>query len=195
MRGKPATPPKLSLSELDAAIGAYIVSNYNARVHREIGAVPSVAWLAEGWLPRMPESLDDLDLLLISVVKPRVVRRDGIHFEGLRYLDETLAAYVGEWVTIRYDPRDLAEVRVFYSNAFLCRAINQEHSDQTISLKDIQAARVTRRRALRGQINERLTHVSDFVPHVVPELPAAAAAAKPTAPVRKPALRVYREDF
>jgi putative transposase len=142
----------------------------------------------------MPESLEDLDLLLISVAKPRVVRRDGIHFEGLRYLDETLAAYVGEWVTIRYDPRDLAEVRVFYSNTFLCRAINQEHSDQTISLKDIKTARVTRRRALRGQINERITQVGDFAPHVVPELPAAAAA-KPTTRVRKPALRLYREEF
>jgi hypothetical protein len=30
---------------------------------------------------------------------------DGIHVQGLRYLDLTLAAYVGERVTIRYDPR------------------------------------------------------------------------------------------
>src|SRR3712207_7225201 len=45
--------------------------------------------------------------------KARRVHRDGIWFQGLRYLDLTLAAYVGEAVTIRYDPRDLAEIRVF----------------------------------------------------------------------------------
>ncbi len=32
--GKPTSPPRLSLSELDAALGAYIVSTYNVRSHR-----------------------------------------------------------------------------------------------------------------------------------------------------------------
>lgn len=48
----------------------------------------------DGWLPRMPNSLEDLDLLLISVAKARTVHRDGIHFQGIRYMDPTLAAYV-----------------------------------------------------------------------------------------------------
>jgi putative transposase len=38
--GKPASPPRLSLAELDAAIGTYIVSTYNARPHRAIGMAP-----------------------------------------------------------------------------------------------------------------------------------------------------------
>ncbi|MGV9748239.1 Mu transposase C-terminal domain-containing protein [Rhodococcus zopfii] len=53
----------------------------------------------------MPDSLEHLDLLLVTVAAPRVVHRDGIHFQGLRYLHTTLAAYVRESVTIRYDPR------------------------------------------------------------------------------------------
>ncbi len=112
--------------------------------------------------PADAQSLEALDLLLIAVATARVVRRDGIHFEGLRYLDATLAAYVGESVTVRYDPRDLAEIRVFHHDRFLCRAINQQHSDQTLSLKDIQTARVARRRELRGQITERVTGIGDF---------------------------------
>ena len=52
----------------------------------------------------MPESLEQLDLLLMQEVRARKVRRDGIHFQGLRYLSLILAAYVGEDVTIRYDP-------------------------------------------------------------------------------------------
>jgi putative transposase len=61
----------------------------------------------------MPESLEQLDLLLMQEVRARKVRRDGIHFQGLRYLSLTLAAYVGEDVTIRFDPRDMGEIRVF----------------------------------------------------------------------------------
>ena len=61
----------------------------------------------------MPDSLEQLDLLLLTVAKARKVHPDGIHFLGLRYLDPTLAAFVGETVTVRYDPRDVAEIRVF----------------------------------------------------------------------------------
>ena len=50
----------------------------------------------------MPDSLDDLDLLLMTVSNPEPCSRDGIHFQGLRYIDPTMAAYVGEAVTIRY---------------------------------------------------------------------------------------------
>ena len=62
----------------------------------------------------MPDSLEQLDLLLLTVAKPRKIHPDGIHFQGLRYLDPVLAAYVGETVIIRYDPRDMAEIRVFH---------------------------------------------------------------------------------
>ncbi len=142
----------------------------------------------------MPNSLEDLDLLLISVAKARTVHRDGIHFQGIRYMDPTLAAYVKEAVTIRYDPRDVAEIRVFYRNRFLCRAVSPEHSGQAITLKDIQAARSRHRRALRGQIRERVTPVADFLsPHVeitIPDAPEPSAAQP-----KKVKLRTYREDL
>ena len=48
----------------------------------------------------MPESLEQLDLLLIHVAKTRRVQQDGIHFQGQCYFDLTLAAYVGEDVLI-----------------------------------------------------------------------------------------------
>lgn len=164
VRGKPATPPRLSLPELDAAIGRYITGTYHVREHRETRTSPRAAWIGDGWLPRMPASLEDLDLLLVMVATPRTVHRDGIHFQGLRYLAPTLADYVREPVTIRYDPRDIAEIRVFHRNRFLCRAISPDHAAETITLKDIQAARAAHRRALRGQINERITKIAGFLP-------------------------------
>lgn len=160
--GKLLNDPKLSLHELDLKIESYIVSNYNQRLHSEINAIPLKLWLGNGWLPNMPTNLEELDMLLIMVAKNRIIRRDGIHFQGLRYMNTTLAAYVGESVTIRYDPRDLAEIRVFYQDRFLCRAIDPKHSGVEITLKDIQTARAQHRKNLTRQINERIARVTEF---------------------------------
>ena len=67
--------------------------------HSETGLAPQQAWIGDGWLPRTAQTLEELDLLLVMVATPRVVHRDGIRFQGLRDLDPTLAAYVGEAVT------------------------------------------------------------------------------------------------
>ena len=75
----------------------------------------------------MPESLEDLDGLLLTVPKNRTVQRDGIHFQGQRYLSPTLAPFVGQTVTIRYDPRDVSEIRVYGHDTFVCVAIDEEH--------------------------------------------------------------------
>jgi putative transposase len=141
----------------------------------------------------MPDSLEDLDLLLVMVAKSRIVRRDGVHFQGLRYIDPTLAAYVGEAVTIRYDPRDIAEMRVFHRNRFLCRAISPEHAGRTVTLKDIQTARARHRRSLRTGINERITRVVDFLPDQNRSSPAPKKAAA-TKPGSSPKLHTYLED-
>ena len=73
----------------------------------------------------MPESLERLDLLLLTVPKACRIHQGGIRFMGLRDIDPTLAAYVGEEVVLRHDPRDMAEIRLFYRDRFLCRAICQ----------------------------------------------------------------------
>ena len=190
VNGKPATPPRLSLSDLDRAITDYIVGVYNARVHGEIGQTPLDAWRGNGFLPRLPESLEDLDLLLVMHAKPRAVRRDGIRFQGLLYSHITLAAYVGEAVTIRYDPRDLSEIRVFHRNQFLCRAVSEEHAGEVLTLKDIQAARRAHRQSLRTSINERVARVADFLP--VPGKPQSDDS-KPPRPQPRTKLRLYRE--
>jgi putative transposase len=112
----------------------------------------------------LPDDLEALDTLLVMVAKPRVVRRDGIHFERLHFLDPTLAAYVGEAVTIRYDPRDMGEIRVFHRNIFLCRAVNTEHANRSVTLKDVQAARSAYRRRLRQEMREKRGRVADLLP-------------------------------
>jgi putative transposase len=137
---------RLSLAELDQAIGVFIRETYNATAHGETGVPPQQRWEAGAFIPRVPDSLEQLDLLLLTVTSPRKVHPDGIHFQSLRYLDPVLAAYVGESVVIRYDPRDMAEIRIFYQDHFLCRAICPDLAGRAVSLKEITAARTARRR-------------------------------------------------
>ncbi len=147
--------PQLTLHDLDTRFRAFVFDVYHARPHSETHVPPQQRWEAEGFLPQMPDSLEQLDLLLLTVAKPRKVRRDGIWFHGMRYMDTTLAAYVGESVILRYDPRDVAEVRVFYQDRFLCRAICQELAGATVPLRDIMRARTRQRRDLRQTLRER----------------------------------------
>ena len=190
---KSPTAPRLSLAELDRTVEAFIVGTYNTRIHSGTGKAPLDDWRGQGFLPRLPDSLEELDLLLVMHAKPRVVQRDGIHFEGLRYVSPTLASHVREPVTIRYDPRDLSEIRVFHRNRFLCRAVSEEHAGATVTLKDIEAARRAHRQQLRTAINERVARVADFLPPHADLSPRVQGAEQPTRPGRVK-LRLYEED-
>ena len=153
--GNRSPQPVLDLAALDQAIGTF-VTYYNERPHRELGVSPRDAWVADGWLPRMPDSLEQLDGLLLTVPKTRVVQRDGIHFQGQRYLAPTLAPFVGHTVTIRYDPRDISEIRVYDRDTFVCVAVDEAHPNLRLSLRDVETARRARRRQLRHIINDRI---------------------------------------
>jgi len=111
--GTPDEKTLLTLSACETQLRKFILDEYHQRPHSETGLSPQARWAAGGFLPRFPASLEQLDLLLLTVPKSRKVRQDGIHFQGFRYLDLTMAAYVGEQVIIRYDPLDMAEIRVY----------------------------------------------------------------------------------
>ena len=188
--GSPMVTPSLTLPELIRRFRTFVLDDYHQQLHSETGMAPRARWERGGFLPRLPDSLEQLDLLLLTVAKPRKVHQDGIHFQGFRYLDLTLAAYVGETVTIRYDPQDLAEIRVFYRERFLCRAVCQELAGHTISLQEIVHARTQRWRSLREQLDERAALVETLlgVHQEPPEAPA------PEPPSTGPRLKRYANE-
>jgi putative transposase len=153
----------LSLTELDQQLRTFLLLTYHEREHSETRQRPKARWEQGGFLPRMPDSLEQLDLLLLSVPRARKVHPDGIRFQGYRYLDTTLAAFVGESVMLRYDPRDIAEIRVFHHGQFLCRAICPELAGTTIPLRDVIRARNRRRRELRGVLRDRAKTVEELL--------------------------------
>ena len=144
----------LSLSDFQLKLEQFILTQYHQTPHRQTKQTPYERWLGKGFLPQLPESLEQLDRLLMSVPKKRKVHRDGIYFKQLRYMNTMFSDFVGEEVMIRYDPRDLAEIRVFYEEKFLCVAVCQDIADLVISLKDIKKARGKTRRELRQIIQQ-----------------------------------------
>jgi putative transposase len=201
--GTPNEKTLLTLSDFEAQLRKFILDEYHHRPNSETGVPPQTRWAAGGFLPRLPESLEQLDLLLLTVPKTRKVRQDGIHFQGLCYLDLTLAAFVGEQVIIRYDPLDVAEIRVFHRDKFLCRAICHELAGETITLREIIKSRNHRRRSLRQTIEERSRVVESLLEaHRGTETVEVPSPVNDTTiPIRKgtahenaPRLKLYRNE-
>jgi putative transposase len=167
----------LTLEALDAHFQNWLLNDYHQRDQAEINSAPQARWEAGGFLPRMPESLEQLDLLLLHVAKTRRVQQDGIHFQGQRYFDTNLAAYVGEDVTIRYNPRDLAVIRVFYEGRFICSAVCREFAETHVSLKDVIQARRAQRKRVREAITDRISAVEALQEE---KKPASSMPAKPS---------------
>jgi len=189
--GQAPALPTLTLPVLEARMRSFLLDVYQQRTHSGIKHAPQQRWEAGGFVPHLPESLAHLDLLLLTVAKPRRVRQDGIHFQGFRYFATTLAAYVGEDIIVRYDPRDMAAIRVYQHDTFLCSAVCQELAGQTISLKDIVQARTQRRRQLQTHLHDRAAVVELLLDaHQVPDGPGPLPSDTPPAP----RLKRYTDD-
>lgn len=180
-KGSTEVKATLTLAAFEQRFRTWLLEDYHQRIHEETTCKPAERWEAGGFVPRMPKSLEQLDLLLLTVSKTRRVQQDGIRFQGYRYIDPTLAGYVREDVVIRYDPADLAEVRVFHQEQFICRAICSELAGQTISLKEIQKARAERRKQVKEGLSTREALVEQYLSVHQQEAP------KPEAQTKEPA--------
>lgn len=156
-------PPQLTLDAFDDRLRHFLLNTYHESVHSMTGQKPQAMWRNSGFLPHMPQSLEQLDLLLATVPRTRRVRQEGIRLHNLWYFDLNLSAYIGEEVVIRFDPRDLAEIRVYHDQTFVCRAICHELAGTTTSLKEIQRQRNARRRQLQREIKTRQIVVDAYL--------------------------------
>jgi putative transposase len=184
IKGKPVSLAALDLSGFDAQFERFLHERYHRHPHGGTGQPPLQRWQAGGFLPMLPESRQQLDLLLLHANQSRKVHCDGIRFHARRYIDPTLAAFVGEQVHILYDPRDVAEIAVYYENQFVCRAICQELAAQSLTLEEIRKARRTVREERQQDIKEAKT------------LLAGQTAAEPDPGTRRgrPRLKRYAND-
>ena len=89
--GELLSEPTLTLNAFEEHFVRFLLEEYHLRLSQDLTQPPRELWETDGFLPRMPESLEELDLLLLTVAKTRRIRRDGIHFQNLRYVDPTLS--------------------------------------------------------------------------------------------------------
>jgi putative transposase len=164
----------LTLEQLEQRFKAWMLTEYMTRKHSETNMAPKERWESFPFVPRMPDSIEQLDLLLLTVAKTRRVRRDGIRFSGFRYFDVSLSGYVGEDVTIRFDPRDLSQILVYSSNTLICRASCFELSGQIVTLKEVRQARNHEAKIQKQRLRDLLATAEKHAPmqrttdHVVP---------------------------
>jgi putative transposase len=127
--------------ELFVDLFAQWVIEYNTvRVHSELGETPSARWIADATPVRqVPEG--QLRWLLLADVE-RTVNKDGVHFEGLRFIAGELNGLVGEKVQVRYTPHDLRQIEIFRGDEWLATAYPQG----TLSAEQRDAVLARRRR-------------------------------------------------
>lgn len=77
VKGKPASKPTLNLEQLEAAVLNFILNKYHVTSHSATGLQPIQMW-EKGFLPQLSESPELLDLLPLTIHKPRKVQRDDI---------------------------------------------------------------------------------------------------------------------
>jgi len=149
--GRPLSAPALDLAALSIRFEAFLHGIYHPRPHGGTGLSPLARWQAGGFLPSLPETRQALNMLLLRVAKLRKVQRDGIRFQARRYVEPTLAAFVGEHVEVLYDPRDLAEIQIYHEGRFVCRALCPAHAAAP-DLEAISRARAAVRSGHRREI-------------------------------------------
>ena len=90
----------------------------------------------------------------------------------------------------------MAEIRVFYKDKFLCRAVCAELAGQTVPLREIIRARNQRRQELRGVLRDRQAAVNTLIDLKRGDTEYAPPST-PTDEPRKPstpALKRYRNE-
>ncbi len=152
----------MTFEELDLRLKHFFLNEYNNVEHSVTKEIPNEKWRSESFIPNITSSLEELDILLLMANKPRLVQRDGISFMGFRYMNITLCGYVGESVIIKYDPRDLAEIRVYHNNKYICTAVSQDLESHQISAQDIIKARNKKRKELNKLIKSK-TSIIDSI--------------------------------
>lgn len=181
----------LTIEQLKERFKTWLTTEYLVQEHSEIKTTPKERWESFPFVQQMPDSIEQLDLLLLTLAKSRRVRRDGIRFSGYRYFDVSLSGYVGEDVTIRYDPRDLAQIHVYSNDSLICRADCFELSEKKVSLKDVRKARNHEAKVQRARLSELRTVADKYAPIEQPSDQSPESVID-TPPVEYPKLKIRR---
>lgn len=117
----------LTLLQLERLLVRYIVDNYNQRIDARMGDQSRIGRWEAGRMAQLPLLGErELDICLLRRDQRTIYRNGYIQFANLTYQGEHLAAYAGETVILRYDPRDITTIWIYQlqdsKEVFLTRA-------------------------------------------------------------------------
>jgi putative transposase len=111
---------KLTLADIDSALHIFLLDYYAEQFHEGLQGIPARRWehfLGNGFQPRLPANVEDVDILLGRVFY-RSLFHYGVEIDGLRYNHKELA-YLrdqlkrGDKVKVKYHPADIGSVYVY----------------------------------------------------------------------------------
>ena len=151
----------LTLLQLEQLLVRYNVDNYNQAIDARMGDQSRIGRWEAGRIAQLPLLGErELDLCLMRRDRRIVYRSGYLQFANLTYQGEHLAAYAGESVVLRYDPRDITTVFIYQvqgsKEVFLTRAHAQGWETETLSYAEAQALSQRRREAGKAISNRAM---------------------------------------
>lgn len=134
----------VTLIQLEKYIVRYLVERYNPGIDARIGDQTRLGrWEAGSLVQLALMSERELDICLMRRDR-RVVYRGGyIQFANLSYRGEYLEGYIGSWVVLRYNPRDITSILIYREECgkdiFLSRAHASGLETESLSYAEAQA--------------------------------------------------------
>jgi putative transposase len=153
----------LTLMQLEQYIVRYVVERYNQGIDARIGNQTRLGRWAEGGRVQLALMSDrELDICLMRRDR-RVVYRGGyIQFANLGYRGEYLEGYIGSWVVLRYNPRDITSIMIYREEGgkdiFLSRAHASGLETESLSYAEAQAMSRRLRQEGRAISNASIFH-------------------------------------
>jgi putative transposase len=206
----------LTLLQLEQLLVRYIVDHYNRMIDARMGDQSRIGRWEAGRIAQLRLMGDrELDNCLMRRDR-RVVYRSGyLQFASLTYQGEHLAAYAGESVIVRYDPRDITTIYIYClddsKEAFLTRAHAQGWETEVLSYKEAQAISQRRReagkaidnRSLLSEVRDRDRAIektqrqkkqnTDLIETVIPQTPTEIKTDKQSNESQKPDSTLAKE--
>ncbi|MDB9536764.1 Mu transposase C-terminal domain-containing protein [Dolichospermum planctonicum CS-1226] len=135
----------LTLRELHLLLVRYIIDNYNQRLDARTKEQSRFQrW--EAGLPALPKMVKEreLDVCLMKKTRRSIYKGGYLSFENIMYRGDYLAAYAGESVLLRYDPRDITTVWVYRIDKGKEELLSAAHAlnweTEQLSLEEAKAA-------------------------------------------------------
>jgi putative transposase len=144
----------LTLPQLEMLLVRYLVDRYNQGLDARMGDQTRIGRWEAGRIAQLPLLGErELDVCLMRRDRRTVYRGGYIQFAGLVYRGEYLGGYAGEWIVVRYTPRDITTVLVYRTEGgkevFLTRAHATELETEELSLSEARA--ISRRLRAAGR--------------------------------------------